>query len=103
MTCYDLWIKLRGRGNPARGARWWPDGEPFGPSNPNYPKTLAEAVATHLADPQAIYVEVRHPEGWVEWWYPDGRRERPHPPSKPSMRKQHSPLRAKPKPPRGMR
>jgi hypothetical protein len=66
---------------------WWVTGEDiFNPRNLAYPKTLAEAVAAELRNPQTIRVEVRHPGGWVEWWYPDGRRERPHPPGNPALR-----------------
>lgn len=50
-------------------------------------KTLAEAVADALADPDAIYAETQHPDGWMERWYPDGRRERQHPPGNNALRK----------------
>ena len=84
---YDLSVKLAGRGNRWRFLSWYPDGEPFGPANPDYPKTIGEAVALEFQNPAAQYVTVENPEGFVETWHRDGTRTRPRPPSNNALRK----------------
>ena len=86
-AAYTLSVKLAGRGNRWRFQTWYPGGDIFGPTRPDYPKTIGDAVALEFQNPAARTVTVKNPDGYIETWHRDGTRTRPHPPSNNALRK----------------